>query len=94
MLMDCDGGISDGRESAGDQAACVITPFEELRPGIVLVQGGKVLMVGRLDHVAIPHDAQVLMGERILVRFRGSAYPRCCWAFQRRLEAVLGNSAI
>jgi len=49
------------------KAACVITPFEELRPGIVLVQGGKVLMVGRLDHVAIPHDAQVLdVGERIL----------------------------
>ena len=56
-----------GEKLLAVKSACVITPYEELRPGVVLALDGKVVAVGRPDHVAIPAEAQTLdVGERIV----------------------------
>lgn len=56
-----------GNKLLAIKAACVITPYEELRPGVVLILDGKIAAVGRFDHVVIPTEAQTLdVGERIL----------------------------
>jgi N-acetylglucosamine-6-phosphate deacetylase len=41
-------------------ASRVITPLEELQPGVVLVAGGKIMAVGRAGNVTIPAGAEVV----------------------------------
>ena len=49
------------------KAARVFTPLQELRDGVVLIEGERIEAVGRQSNVAVPEDAKVVdLGDRIL----------------------------
>ena len=49
------------------KARRIITPLQDLRDAVVLVEGGRIAAVGRQDHVAVPDGAKVIdVGDKIV----------------------------
>lgn len=47
--------------------ARVITPLEELRPGVVVIEDGQIAAVGRAGNISVPAGARVIdVGDRIV----------------------------
>jgi len=49
------------------RAGRIITPLQDLRDAVVLIEGSKIVAVGRQDHIAVPDDARLIdVGDRIV----------------------------
>ena len=57
-----------GREILAVKCGRILTPFREIRDGVILIEGGRIFSVGTDGGVAVPCSARILdFGEKIAV---------------------------